>query len=123
MSVLLGTVTGVTAATQPPPAPQGPPFATASPVEVRAALAPEDAAVFDRQWRAAMAEATETLDLAGVHAVLDAWRPVAWLTAARGVDGYRDILTRAEQTLQTGEEPAGAVSLEELRLLIAERLA
>ena len=61
------------------------PFADASPAVLRAALTPEDAAVFDLQWRDAMATAVERLDLTGVHAVLDAWRPVAWLTSARGV--------------------------------------
>ncbi len=69
-----------------------------------------------------MATVTETLDLTGVHEILDAWRRVAWLTAVRGPDGYRRILAVAEETLRTGEEPAGSVSLEEVRLLIAERL-
>lgn len=83
----------------------------------------EDAAVFDEQWRAAMLTAIETLDLADVHAVLDAWRPVAWLTSARGAAGYRRILARAEQVLRTGERPPGTVSLEATRLAIAEQLA
>jgi hypothetical protein len=114
----------VTAAAAPPPSPlEGVPFASASPAEVRAALTVEDAAVFDAQWRAAMATATETLDLAAVHALLEAWRPVAWLTAAHGADGYRRILARADQVLRTGERPAGTVSLEATRLAIAEQLA
>jgi hypothetical protein len=113
----------VTAAPEHAPAPQGPPFASASPAEVRAALTPEDATVFDEQWRTAMLTATETLDLTGVHEVLDAWRPVAWLTSARGAAGYRRILARAEQTLQTKEHPPGTVSLEATRLAIAEQLA
>ena len=90
---------------------------------LRAALAPEDVAVFDVQWHEAMATAAETLDLTGVHAMLDAWRPVAWLTSARGVDGYRRILARAERTLQTREPPPGTVSLEATRLAIAQQLA
>ena len=113
----------MTAAPESRPEPQGQPFATASPAQVRAALVPEDAARFDHQWRAAMATATETLDLTGVHEILDAWRRVAWLTAVRGPDGYRRIRAVAEETLRTGEEPAGSVSLDEVRLLIAERLA
>ena len=89
-----------------------------------AALAPDDAAVFDLQWREAMATAVETLDLTGVHAVLDAWRPVAWLTSARGVVGYRRILDRAEQTLESGGKlPAGSVPLDVVRLRIAEHPA
>jgi hypothetical protein len=70
-------VSVVTAATDSAPEPQEPPFASASPAQVRAALTPEDAERFDRQWRAAMATATETLDLSGVHQVLDSWRNVA----------------------------------------------
>lgn len=109
-------------AAAPEPLSGGVPFADASPAILRAALAPEDAAVFDLQWRAAMAAAIETLDLTGVHAVLDAWRPVAWLTSIRGVDGYRRILARAEQTLRIGQHPPGTVSLEATRLAIAEQL-
>ena len=67
---------------------------------------------------------TVSVDLtATVHAVLDAWRPVAWLTSARGAAGYRRILARAEQVLRTGERPPGTVSLEATRLAIAEQLA
>ena len=112
----------VTAAAEVQPEPSGHPFAEASPAQVRAALVPEDVVRFDRQWRAAMATATEALDLAGVRMVLASWRRVAWLTAVNGPEGYRAILARAEETLRTGEEPPGAVSLEEIRLLIARGL-
>lgn len=112
----------MTAAPEVQPEPSGPPFADASPAQVRAALVPEDVVRFDRQWRAAMATATETLDLTAVHELLDSWRRVAWLTAASGPDGYRRILARAEETLRTREVPPGAVSLEEIRLRIAQRL-
>lgn len=57
---------------------------------------------FDRQWRAAMAQATEDLDLAEVTATLDSWRRIAWLTTANGPDGYRRMLATAEHTLRTG---------------------
>ena len=53
------------AASGPEPGRGRPPFADASPAQVRAALIPEDLAEFDRQWRSAMATATETLDLTG----------------------------------------------------------
>jgi hypothetical protein len=39
------------AAAEPPVSAGGPPFADASPAQLRAALIPEDAAEFDRQWR------------------------------------------------------------------------
>jgi hypothetical protein len=117
-------VSAVTTAAAPEPASDEVPFAHASPAVLRAALAPEDAAVFDLQWREAMAAAVETLDLTEVHAVLDAWRPVAWLTSARGVAGYRRVLAPADRTLTAGgEPPAGAVSLDAMRLRIAERRA
>jgi len=100
----------------------GPPFEDASPARVRAALIPEDVAEFDRQWREAMAAATETLDLTAVHQTLESWRRIAWLTTANGPDGYRRILVRAEQTLRTGELPPGSVPLDQVKALIAERL-
>jgi hypothetical protein len=112
----------MTAAPEVQPEPSGQPFADASPAQVRAALVPEDVVRFDRQWRAAMATATEALDLTAVHELLDSWRRVAWLTTASGPEGYRRILARAEETLRTGEEPPGTVSLEEIRLRIAARL-
>lgn len=41
------------------------PSRTLSPARARAALIPEQAIVFDQQWREVMATATETLDLTG----------------------------------------------------------
>jgi hypothetical protein len=41
----------VMTAAESAPAPGRPPFADASPAQVRAALLPEDAAEFDRQWQ------------------------------------------------------------------------
>ncbi len=99
------------AATGPESPAGGPPFADASPAQLRAALIPEDVAEFDRQWRAVMATATETLDLTRVHRALESWRRIAWLTQANGPDGYRRVLARAERTLRTGELPPGNVPL------------
>ncbi|MDD7942977.1 DUF6247 family protein [Actinomycetospora lutea] len=71
-------------------------WAEATPAEVRAAVAPESAVEFDRQWRAALARAADTYDLAVVHECLDAWRRVARVTtAAGGADGYRAMLATA----------------------------
>ncbi len=111
------------AASEPDPVLARPPFADATPARVRAALIPEDAAEFDRQWRATMAEATETLDLAGVHQTLDSWRRIAWLTTANGIDGYRQMRARIERTLNSGEMPAGSVPIERIKAMIAERLS
>jgi hypothetical protein len=99
-----------------------PPFADASPSQVRAALSPEDAGEFDRQWRAVMAKATEALDLSDVHRTLTAWRRIAWLTAVRGPDAYRRLLATAEERTRTGAADPDGVSLDEVKALIAERL-
>jgi len=90
---------------------------------VRAALVPEDVARFDEQWRATMAVATESLDLAGVHRFLETWRRVARLTVGLGHDGYRRMLGEAEHRLRTGEMPDNPVPIEEVRLRLAERIA
>jgi hypothetical protein len=78
-------------------------FADASPAEVRAALVPEEAAEFERDWREVMARAAETLDLSEVLETLDSWRLVARLTAAVGADAHRDMYRRAAARL-TGED-------------------
>jgi hypothetical protein len=74
---------------------------------VRAALVPEDAADFDRQWREALTRAIESLDLTEVSETLAPWRQVARVTSARGQDGYRQMMQQAERTLTTGERSAG----------------
>jgi hypothetical protein len=56
------------------------PFRASSPREIRAALAEEETGHFDREYRQAMADAVESLDLSGVLAVLERWRRVAWST-------------------------------------------
>jgi uncharacterized protein DUF6247 len=85
------------------PAPDRRPFADASPAQVRAALLPEDAAEFDRQWQDVMALATRELDLTEVHRTLNTWRRVAWVTTATGPERYRAVLASAEQRFRTGE--------------------
>lgn len=97
-------------------------FKDASPREVRAALVPEEQSDFDRQWRAALDEAAETLELADLFGVLDSWRRRAMITAHLGHHGYRKMLARAEETLRTGEPPADSASLDEIKALIEERL-
>ena len=106
----------MTAAAGESPANAGrPPFADASPAELRAALIPEDAAEFDRQWREVMTRATENLDLAEVLATLESWRRIAWLTSANGPAGYRRILAKVKHLQRTGELPAGTVPWRQLK--------
>lgn len=99
-------------------------FRDASPREVRAALIPDEVDDFDRQWRAALAEAAESLDLAGVFETLDAWRRRATIIQHLGPDDYRRMLAQAEHTLRTGEPPPGtkAYTGDEIRALIQRRL-
>lgn len=98
-------------------------FRDASPREVRAALIPEEQPDFDRQWRRTLREATDPLDRAEAHRVLDSWRRRAMITTHLGPLGYRNMLARAEETLRAGEPPADSVPLDEIKQLIAERLA
>jgi len=108
-------VSAVTAAAAPLPDPERTPFGHASPAQVRAALTAEDAAEFDRQWRDAMARATDELDLTEVMHILASWRRVAWVTTSVGAERYRAALASAEHRLQTGERHPGAVSWSQLK--------
>lgn len=88
----------------------GPPFAHASPAQIRTALTSEDATTFDEHWRAVMQRATESLDLTELFEALETWRRLAWLSTAHGHDGYRKMLSDARERVRTGGEPAGTVS-------------
>lgn len=90
-------------------------FKDASPREVRAALVPEEQPDFDPQWRKALAEAADSLDLTDVFNTLDSWRRRATITTHLGHDGYRRMLARAEHILRTGERMPGAVPWSELK--------
>jgi hypothetical protein len=116
VTLISGYGVGVTAASTPEPrnGQAGQSFTDASPAEVRAALIPEEAVEFERQWRAAMAKATETLDLAEVFATLDSWRRVARLTAAAGADAHRAMYRRAAAHL-TGESASVGEPLAETK--------
>ena len=84
----------------------GPSFSDAALAEVQAALIPEEAAEFDQQWREAMAEATEALDLSEVLATLESWRRVARLTAVTGPEAHRAMYRRAATRLTGDNIPA-----------------
>lgn len=105
----------MTATAEPVPAPERPPFADASPAEVRAALLPEDTAEFDRQWQDVMARATRDLDLTEVHRTLNTWRRVAWVITATGPERYRAVMASAEERLRTGERHPRATPWNQLK--------
>lgn len=81
--------------------PLRPPDAT--PRAIREALSPEEAGDFDREFRQAMADATETLDLAGVLALLRRWQRVAW--SSSDPHAHRRMLANADK-LASGEDIA-----------------
>ncbi|GGL49547.1 hypothetical protein GCM10014719_58460 [Planomonospora parontospora subsp. antibiotica] len=81
-----------------------PPFLPApdkTPRAIRAALLPEEVGDFDREFRAVMAEATETLDLTVVTSFLERWWRVAW--SSTDASGHRAMLERADE-LTRGED-------------------
>jgi hypothetical protein len=85
------------------PAPDELGVPAASPKAIRAALLPEEAGDFDREYRQAMTEAVESLELTGVLALLRRWQRVAW--SSRDERAHRRMLERAEQ-LSAGEPVA-----------------
>jgi hypothetical protein len=94
----------VTSTSAEPGGPQ--PFRASSPREIRAALANEEIGHFDREYRQAMADAAESLDLSGVLAVLERWRRVAWSTQDDPA-AHRRMLENAAR-LGAGEKIATA---------------
>jgi hypothetical protein len=91
-------------------------WAEATPAEVRAALAPESAVEFDRQWRAALASAADSYDLSTVVACLEAWRRVARVTAAAGgPEGYRALRAEAAAAARREGGPPPRASWREVR--------
>lgn len=70
---------------------------------IRAALLPEDVAAFDQEFRTVMAEATASMDLAGVGAFVERWRRVAWSSA--DPDEHRAMLDRAGRLLAGQDVP------------------
>lgn len=88
-----------------------------SPRAIRAALLPEERAEFDAAYKQALADAGEKLDLADVFETLAGWRRIARQTLADPA-AHRAMLRQAERTLATGEPPAGAVPLADVRKLL-----
>jgi Family of unknown function (DUF6247) len=71
------------------------PVSASTPREIRAALTGEEIGHFDREYRRAMAEAAESLDLSGVVSMLRRWRRVAWSTQD-DPDAHRHMLACAD---------------------------
>ena len=78
------------------------PVSASTPREIRAALTGEEIGHFDREYRQAMADAAESLDLSGVLAMLERWQRVAWSTRD-DPDAHRRMLENAAR-LGAGED-------------------
>ena len=78
------------------------PVSASTPREIRAALTGEEIGHFGREYRRAMADAAESLDLSGVLAMLERWRRVAWSTR-NDPDAHRWMLESARR-LSSGED-------------------
>ena len=74
------------------------------PKEIRAGLPPEEVASFDERFRAAMAEATENLDLVPVMDVLEHYHRLAWTYTADPA-GYRRMFDTAARILADEDVP------------------
>jgi hypothetical protein len=66
-----------------------------SPRAIRDAVLEEERPAFERQYRAALATAAETLDLTGLEKLLRAWHRIGELTERDGRAKRREILARA----------------------------
>ncbi|MGH3930994.1 MAG: DUF6247 family protein, partial [Pseudonocardiaceae bacterium] len=86
---------------QLPPIPALPP--DASPRAIREALIDEERTEFERDYQAAMAEASRTLELTRVLDVLRSWRRIAWITQRHGPQAHRRMLDAATR-LRAGED-------------------
>ena len=106
----------VTVAAPEPSQPGHRPFADATPAQIRDALGDLEATEFARQWRSAMDRARDRLDLTEVQDVLESWRRIAWLTTELGPEGYRNMISSAEQRARTGERASGSVPWSQLKV-------
>jgi hypothetical protein len=85
-----------------PVAPDGDrPLSAIAPRDIRAALIGSEVADFDSEYRRAMAEAAESLDLSPVLSMLTRWQRVA-LSTSDDPDAHRHMLAAAAR-LNAGE--------------------
>jgi hypothetical protein len=88
-----------------------------APRSIRDVLLPEEAGDFDREYRAAMAQATESLELTGLLQLLERWRRVA--ESSQDTQAHRRMLRNAdllERTSATDEVTTEAWSVTRSRL-------
>ncbi|WP_220187096.1 DUF6247 family protein [Pseudonocardia pini] len=93
----------------------------ATPAAIRAALVPEEREQFERAYRAAMIDATESLDLTGVLSILRAYHRIAVMTHRQGAEAHQRMLDKAREILTTGRNSTG-VDIAEHRADLNRRL-
>lgn len=81
------------------------PIPASAPRAIRAALTGEEIGHFDREYRQAMADAAESLDLSGVLATLERWQRVAWSTQD-DPDAHQQMLDNADRLNAGGDVTA-----------------
>lgn len=82
-----------------------PPFAGASPAEIRAALLAGERSDFDREYQRALKTAAETLTLDELAETLECWRRIAWSTAD-DPEAHRRMLRAAAARISGEPVPA-----------------
>ncbi|MEU6410274.1 DUF6247 family protein [Microbispora sp. NPDC046933] len=88
-----------------------------TPRNIRACLPPADRDYFDRDYRRAMAKATEELDLAPVNALLAHWWHIARMKATGDYETVLDQGARVHEQIERGEYVPGRP----LQEVLAER--
>ncbi|WP_182909571.1 DUF6247 family protein [Microbispora sp. H13382] len=88
-----------------------------TPRNIRACLPPADREYFDRDYRRAMAKATEELDLAPVNALLAHWWHMARMKATGEYEAVLERGARIQEQIERGEYVPGRP----LREVLAER--
>jgi hypothetical protein len=78
------------------------PVSASTPREIRAVLRGQEVADFDREYRRAMADAAESLDLSGMLSMLRRWQRIAWSTQD-DPDAHRHMLTGADRLNAGGD--------------------
>ncbi|SNT61885.1 hypothetical protein SAMN05216276_10868 [Streptosporangium subroseum] len=89
--------------------PYGPaptPVPERTPKAIRAALAPQHVEAFDREYRAAMAQATEELDLAPALDFVERWWPIAVLCARGEYQRVTEIAAGIAGRAERGQDLA-----------------
>ncbi|MFE3447366.1 DUF6247 family protein [Nonomuraea sp. NPDC059194] len=94
-------------------------MADRSPRNIRACLPPADRGYFDRDYRQAMAKATEELDLKPVNDLLAHWWHMARMKATGEYEEVLERGGRVQEQLERGEYISGRP----LREVMAERAA